>query len=315
MALGLLLATLGNRWLGSARTGDGPVGVLAVVDDVAITEKDFLDEIERRGGGANFASREARRQLLDDMIRLEVLTANARRSGYDEDPSVRREIKYVLAGKYRQEHLETELANVSVDDDEVADFYRRNEDRFVVPGAVHVAVLYFEHPVTASDEARSVVLERAAQVRAEAQKQLGNEHFGALAVSHSDDQASRYRGGDVGWLPEGQVDGRFDDAVSRAAFALAEPGDLSQPVATSRGVYLIRLLDRREAAIRPLQEVADEIRQRVLAAKREQVSRRIYDSATANVRVHVDEESFAAVDLPESVVVEHARRPPPLPQG
>jgi parvulin-like peptidyl-prolyl isomerase len=74
------------------------------------------------------------------------------------------------------------------------------------------------------------------------QKALGGEDFAQLAATYSDDTATKYRGGDLGW----QAPGALIPAFEQAATALA-PGQITpQPVQTQFGYSIIKLLAKGE---------------------------------------------------------------------
>lgn len=54
--------------------------------------------------------------------------------------------------------------------------------------------------------------------------------------------ASAQQGGDIGWVPEGQLDPEIDQAIAHL-----QPGQLSEPVRTTGGYYLMLLRDHRAA--------------------------------------------------------------------
>ena len=83
---------------------------------------------------------------------------------------------------------------------------------------------------------------------------LAGEDFAALAREVSDDPGSGARGGDLGTFGRRRMVAPFEEA----AFALQNPGDLSEPVRTQFGVHLIQLTGVPE---RPTYEEAyDELR-------------------------------------------------------
>ncbi|HLT47623.1 MAG TPA: peptidylprolyl isomerase [Rubricoccaceae bacterium] len=69
---------------------------------------------------------------------------------------------------------------------------------------------------------------------------LAGEDFATLARQYSDDVASGRRGGDLGFFGLGRMVPPFNDA----AFALQNPGDISDVVETQFGYHLIRLEER-----------------------------------------------------------------------
>lgn len=68
------------------------------------------------------------------------------------------------------------------------------------------------------------------------------EKFADLARILSDDRGSARQGGDIGWV---SYDARLIQPMKDAAFALANVGDISEPVLTQFGYHLIQLTERR----------------------------------------------------------------------
>jgi peptidyl-prolyl cis-trans isomerase SurA len=69
--------------------------------------------------------------------------------------------------------------------------------------------------------------------------------FTEFVRRYSGDQGTLSSGGDIGWVERGKLLPEYE----RAAFAL-QPGEISPPVETPMGYYLIQLLDRRQDAVR-----------------------------------------------------------------
>jgi peptidyl-prolyl cis-trans isomerase C len=79
--------------------------------------------------------------------------------------------------------------------------------------------------------------------------------FAALATAHSDDPGSAARGGDLGFFAKGRMTAAFE----QAAFALKQPGDLSDVVKTEFGYHVIRLEERKPASRQPFEAVRDNL--------------------------------------------------------
>ena len=114
------------------------------------------------------------------------------------------------------------------------------------------------------------------------------ETFAALAEELSDDPGSKAQGGDLGLAPRGVYVGPFEDAL----FALAAPGELSEPVVTEFGVHLIRLDGIEESRYPELEEQREAL---VAELRRESASAAYADAARL-----LDELAF---DSPESLDV------------
>jgi parvulin-like peptidyl-prolyl isomerase len=151
-------------------------------------------------------------------------------------------------------------------------------------------------------------------MRAEALALAPAEHaFGPLAARHSDDQATRYQGGVAGWVARGGG-ARWDAAVVDASFALARPGEVSPLVRTADGLYLLKLIDRRPAALRPLREVREAIRHELVTARRAEIEARFRRDMRAATEVWIDTDRLDGLELPEAALTrEGVPTPPPLP--
>jgi hypothetical protein len=312
------LVTLGAqhvaaRWTVPADEPPRP-DALAVVDGEPITVDDFTRAFHRRGGAASFPRAEQRRALLDDLIREAVLVANARRAGYERDPDVRRVVRRVLAGRWSDQHIEADSEAVTVSDDEVRAFYESHAERFTIAEAAHAALIFVEIAPGASEERQRERTALAAELHAAAAEQDPSGHFGALAI-RSSDRASRHRGGDIGWMRRGRSDSRFEPEVVEAIFALPEPGALAPLLSTERGVYVIRLLERKPASREPLEKVSQSIRQVLLEQKRSARIEALYAAAAAAVPIEIDERRLATLDLPDGEPFEGLPPPPAVPQS
>lgn len=82
--------------------------------------------------------------------------------------------------------------------------------------------------------------------------------FADLARRNSDDAGSARNGGDLGFVA---IDGRLVPAIKEAAFALASPGDRTEPIQTVFGLHIIELAERRQP--QSLDDVYDDLRRRI----------------------------------------------------
>mgnify|MGYP001818218176 FL=1 len=68
----------------------------------------------------------------------------------------------------------------------------------------------------------------------------GGEDFSTIALANSQDTLSAARGGDLGWVNQGDTVPAFEEAMNKLA-----PGELSPPVKTEFGWHLIEVQERR----------------------------------------------------------------------
>ena len=108
--------------------------ILAKVNGKVITEKD-LDQV-MKSLPPNYKTLEKnpafRKQLLDNMVKEELLYQEALKEGVEKDPQVQKEIemmkKRILVQALLRKHIK--LGKVQVSDSEAKAFYERNKERF-----------------------------------------------------------------------------------------------------------------------------------------------------------------------------------------
>lgn len=76
--------------------------------------------------------------------------------------------------------------------------------------------------------------------------------FAELAKANSDDPGSKSKGGDLGLVKHGMMVPKFESAL----FALAKPGEVSEPVQTEFGWHLIKLVELQPAQTTPFDDPA-----------------------------------------------------------
>lgn len=137
---------------------------------------------------------------------------------------------------------------------ELAEFYRRNKDRFRTEETVRAAhiVKHVEKGVTEAD-AREAAEALYARLKA-------GTSFEQVADEQSDCPGN---GGDLGYFPRGKMVKDFEDVV----FSL-EVGKTSEVFQTVFGFHIAKLLERRPAGTRTFRDVQDEIRNELLEQRR-----------------------------------------------
>lgn len=121
--------------------------------------------------------------------------------------------------------------SVRLSDQEVAAYYRANQDAFRRPQRVFLSFVSLSRVPNAADSAAA--RERVEAIRQELRR---GADFAEVAQRESGDSVTRPNGGDLGPARRGDFVPAFEDA----ALAL-RPGQLSDPVLTQFGYHLIKL--------------------------------------------------------------------------
>lgn len=90
-------------------------------------------------------------------------------------------------------------------------------------------------------------------------KTLNKDNFTEMAKKNSEDPGSKDRGGDLGYFGRGAMVKEFDEN----AFSLPI-GEISKPFKTSFGYHIMLVNDRKQARVKPLDEVQKEIAKKLV---------------------------------------------------
>ncbi len=147
--------------------------------------------------------------------------------------------------------METELASTTVATEaEAKDFYDKNPDKFKQGEGVRASHIL----VMANESADEATKKKArAKIDAVLKRVRAGEDFAVLAKENSED-GSKDQGGDLGFFTKGQMVPAFD----AAAFAL-KPGEISDVVTTQFGYHIIKMVEKRDATMVPLEKVQPQI--------------------------------------------------------
>ncbi len=291
--------------------------VVAEVGDRRITADDLLTEAARDARSRRTPP--DKEELLRNMVDREILVQRARKDGLDRDPEVRREFENLLIRRLTDRQLEPRREAVQVSDDDVRHEYESNAARYTRAAQVRLAMLFLEADAKLSAARRGEIRARLEEARARAaelpapNRARGSVGFGTLAISCSDDQVSRHRGGDLGWIEKGQTPTRVPSAVIEAGWQLAQ-GAVSEVIDTSAGFYVVMKTDSREATTIPLERVAAGLRQSVLAHKRADVEQAFREESRRQIPNRLLPEALASVNLP-APVTRMAQQREPQPPG
>ena len=285
--------------------------VLAQGDGWSVRADDFRHWWATRTGPAD--SPQARTEALDRLVERATLAAAARQAGLERDPETAAQIESLLIARLQEVQLAPQLAAVKVTDEEVrARYDAQTASTFTQPEAVRVALLWFntrgQQPLV--DRYRPRLEQIRAEVIAGGDSFPVTAGFGPAAVGNTEHKPSRLIGGDLGWLELGPGSDPWHQAVIELAAPLKNPGDLSEIVAGKDGLFLVRLIERRAAALKPFESVSAEIRKGLIEEQR----KRLQEEFTHRIISQAQPERFPATladlaDLPTRA----GAAPPPKP--
>ena len=165
--------------------------------------------------------------------------------------------------------------NIQVSDDELKIHYQQDIQQYQVPNRVHAEHILFM-TVGKPDAEVDEIKKKAEDVLKQVKK---GAKFDELAKKYSEDPGSKDKGGDLGWLVQGQTVPEFE----KAAFSLP-PGQVSDLVKTQYGFHIIKVLEKETAHTRPLEEVKLPILTQLRLNKAQEEENKVSDQISAEIR-------------------------------
>ncbi len=158
----------------------------------------------------------------------------------------KRVVRYALLDTTQMRH------NVQITDDQLKAQYQANIQQYQVPNRVHVEHILLM-TVGKTDAEVEEIKKTAEDVLQQAQKK--GAKFEDLAKKYSEDPGTKDKGGDLGWITQGQTVPEFE----KTAFGL-DKGQMSGLVRTQYGFHIIKVLDKETARTKIFDEVKESLR-------------------------------------------------------
>lgn len=234
--------------------------LVARVGKVEIREDDLQRAMARDPGAApeRFKSASARRDLIDGLVRFELLVQAAERAGLTKDPDAIHALQQIAVTKLVNQTLGEAGTPESITQADVErEYAARQASEFSLPEAAQV------RHISVSD----ANLAEQLATRARAITATDDQTFAVLASTKSEDDRTRATGGDLGFVDKNS---HLPKPVVEAALNLKTPGDVAGPIRTDSGYEILRLVSRRGAVVSSLSAVQGLIRQRLYQERRAQ---------------------------------------------
>jgi peptidyl-prolyl cis-trans isomerase C len=238
---------------------------LIVVGDTTVTVGQFAQQLAEKSPylRARYTSPERRRELLDELVKFELLAKEAARRGLDKSDEVQRAKRQVMVQQMMKAEFEDKVKLSDITDAEIESYYRAHPEEFNKPAQVRAS------QIVVRDEAKA---KRALKQALEAKDE---DSFRKLVGELSEDAESKARGGDLQFFsrPSERAEGDpvVPDTVAEAAFSLENLGDVyGQLVRTPAGFHIVRLTSKRKALARTLDHARRPIQNKLWREKRQQ---------------------------------------------
>ncbi len=258
--------------------------VVAMVNSMPITQSEFdirwaeLPESRQ----ARYQREGGQKKFLEDMIARELLLQEARRLGLDQTTEIREKVQR-FQEQLTLDELVRDVAkrDVPVTQDELEDYYMAHSS----------AVLATEHI-----RAAQIIVPTAMQAL-ELRKQLeGGADFAKLAQKFSTDQATKFRGGDLGPYRKGAAPPEIE-----AAILTQNPGAVSEPIQVPAGFALVKVTSRDPLDARSAHVARERLQQELSAEKRRKQFEEFLTSLRSKASIRMENAARIIPDAPGHV--------------
>jgi len=165
--------------------------------------------------------------------------------------------------------------SLQISDDLLKQQYMASIQQYQVPNRVHV-----EHILLMTVGKTDAEVEEIKKKADDVLKQVKRGgKFEDLAKKYSEDPGSKDKGGDLGWITQGQTVPEFE----KAAFSLS-PGQVSDLVKSQYGFHIIKVVEKETAHTKPFQEVKDSLRANFVPTQADKQASAIADQMTTAIR-------------------------------
>ena len=210
--------------------------------------------------------------VLDQMISEKLLIQEAKDMGLEEDKDILEQIKKMTEQILAQALIEREILDkISVNDEEVLDYYEQNKDSFTEKEQVHLYNILLE-----TEEEAQNVLE---QLKA-------GEDFSEIAIEKSSGPSAA-QGGDLDYVAKGTIIPEIEEVI----FAL-ELEELSEVVKTDFGFHILKITEKKAETVKTLEEVREEIVQTLLPEKQKEAFDNLLEELKGKVEIEINEEAL-----------------------
>ena len=183
----------------------------------------------------------------------------------------KRRIKYAIV------NVDQVRNSITVPEADIKAFYDQNLQQYQTPAQVRASHILLK--LEGKDEKQVQALAEEVAKKAKAP----GADFAALARQYSEDESNNANGGDLDYFGRGRMVAEFE----QAAFAM-KPGEISNPVKTAFGYHIIKVVENKPDATRPLAEVRAEIEDQLKWQKAQAEAEKIAKSLEATVKTPAD---------------------------
>jgi peptidyl-prolyl cis-trans isomerase C len=234
-----------------------PDKVVLTVGDEKLTAGEFDQLVDALPEQVRASARGPnRRQFADQLVRIKIMSQEARKRKLDESPTVQLQIELQKENLLANVLFQEMATNVKVDEATAQKYFEQHKSEYETVHARHILVRFKGSQLPVAAGKKELTEEEALAKAQEIRKKIAaGEDFAALAKTESDDAQTGPKGGDLGTFRHSQMVPEFE----QTAFSLAV-GQVSEPVKSKFGYHIIKV---EQHETKTFQEVRPELEKKM----------------------------------------------------
>jgi parvulin-like peptidyl-prolyl isomerase len=215
------------------------------ISDEAIADKvnEFIDSLRKRfGSEAEFEEALSKEGLNYSDFRMKI-ESQARDN--------------LIFSKVKQKKQQDFISKSSVSDEEIENYYNKNNDQFKVNDEVNLKQIYFDK---SNNEIGDL-------------KKFTNDLYSSIISGNSFEKAVEdlkstkgVKVVDLGWVDTTQIDKNIKDAIKGL-----KKNAITKPVETEDGYHILKIVDVKKGKVQPLSEIKEKVRIKIIEEKVEKM--------------------------------------------
>ncbi len=275
---------------------------IATISGVPLTVEQLQKKLDEQSPfvRARYVEADKKKEFLDSQVRFEVLAAEARARGYEQDPEVEDAIKKIIVQRLTREEFDGRVQLKDVTDADMQTWFEAHKVDYQKPEMARASI------VTVGFGPGKLSREQAKTAADDVVKQAGGKKedrpfFKSLVEKYSTDPATRAAGGDIRYLTAVDVESRFGKDAATWLFASEEQNAVSpafEQTGGDGGAFVVfKRTGRRPAITRGFDDVKNQIRNVVYRDKRSKAFTTFVDELKAKHKVQVFEDKLIKVKV------------------
>ena len=265
---------------------------------IVITTDEFKARLDEQSPfiRARYTTLERKKEFLDNLIRQEVLAAEAERQGLDKDPDVRATLRKIMVQKLVQKRFQQEAGSADVPDADVQKYYEDHKPEYVRPRRVRVHAIVFNAAAGTPERAKKLAVAKKTLAKVKADEKKNPMAFAQEVAAVSEDAASKQVAGDLQYKSHDELEKAWSKQVADAAFAL-KTGELSSVVETPSALLILKSSGEQPELNRTLDQMKPQITAKLARDKKTKEFDEWLKSLRENAKITVDEKALESVEV------------------